>query len=191
MGATYTGSKHKGLCRVHGNCANVVWVCFERGDLFGRVVVVYAHLEVIGACSGTRSTYGLGSIKGRRRTCNDPVLACDEATGADGDIGELECLDDRLRNVRPDVDVSCQRQCLAGIAISQLAIPLYKVVRIHGSVGWKSCQAVSDGLAPWRCGSYQCLAHVSMEPRVILAHSLRTLDSLRARKELALCPHAG
>ena len=30
------------------------------------------------------------------RTCNYPVLSRDEATGADGDIGELEGFDDGL-----------------------------------------------------------------------------------------------
>ena len=47
------------------------------------------------------------SVERPWRTCNYPVLSRDEATGADGDIGELEGLDNRLRNVRPDVDVAC------------------------------------------------------------------------------------
>jgi hypothetical protein len=58
----------------------------------------------------------LGNVERPWRTCNYPVLSRDEATGADRDIGELEGLDDRLRNVRPDVDVACLRQWTDRIA---------------------------------------------------------------------------
>jgi hypothetical protein len=50
------------------------------------------------------------------RTCNNPILSRDEATGADRNIGEFEGLDNRLRNVRPDVDVACLRQWTDRIA---------------------------------------------------------------------------
>jgi hypothetical protein len=53
------------------------------------------------------------------RTCNNPILSRDEATGADRDIGEFEGLDNRLRNVRPDVDVACLRQWTDRIATLQ------------------------------------------------------------------------
>ena len=43
-------------------------------------------------------------------TCNYPVFPSDEAAGADGYIGEFECLDNGLGYVRPDVDVSCLGQ---------------------------------------------------------------------------------
>ena len=59
----------------------------ETGDLLAGVVVVDAELEVIAAT-------------------HDPILAGDEAAGADGDVGELEGLDDALRLVGPDVDVA-------------------------------------------------------------------------------------
>lgn len=62
---------------MNGNGADVVGVSLEGGDLLGRVVVVDSKLEIIGAA-------------------NDPVLSRDEATGADGNIGELEGLDDLL-----------------------------------------------------------------------------------------------
>ena len=35
------GGEDKGLLRMHDDRANVVWMCFERGDLLGRVVVVH------------------------------------------------------------------------------------------------------------------------------------------------------
>lgn len=53
--ATHTGGEHKRLCWVHSNCADVVGVCLERCDLLGGVVVVYAHLKVIGAYGRTAS----------------------------------------------------------------------------------------------------------------------------------------
>lgn len=62
---------------MNGNRTDVVRVRFEGRDLFGGVVVVDTELEVI-------------------RTANNPVLPCDESTGADRDIGELECFDDGL-----------------------------------------------------------------------------------------------
>ena len=68
-------------------------------------------------------------------TCYYPVLPGDEATGADGYVGELKCLHNGLCYVRPDVDVSCLGQHSACLEVSALFVPLYKVVRIHGSVG--------------------------------------------------------
>lgn len=88
-GHVIRGSQHEGLRRVNGNGADVVGMRLERGDLFGRVVVVDSHLEVIG-------------------TANNPVLPCDEPAGTNGDIGEFESLDDLLSLVGPDVDVACR-----------------------------------------------------------------------------------
>ena len=68
----------EGLGRVDDDGADVVGVRLEGGDLLRGVVVVHAELEVIAAT-------------------HDPVLARDEAAGADGDIGELEGLDDCLQ----------------------------------------------------------------------------------------------
>jgi hypothetical protein len=47
-GATHTSSQHKWLCGVDSDCADVVRVCLKRCDFLGGVVVVDAHLEVIG-----------------------------------------------------------------------------------------------------------------------------------------------
>lgn len=54
--ATHTGGQNERLGRVHGDCADVVWVGLERCDLLGGVVVVYAHLEVIRSCNQASST---------------------------------------------------------------------------------------------------------------------------------------
>lgn len=37
---------------------------------------------------------------------NDPILARDEAAGADRDVGEFEGLDDLLCLIRPDIDMA-------------------------------------------------------------------------------------
>ena len=60
------------------NGAYVVRVCFERGYLFGSIVVVNANLEVIG-------------------TTDYPVLARYEAASSYRDIGEFKCFDNGLR----------------------------------------------------------------------------------------------
>lgn len=67
--------------------ADIIWVCFKRCDLLARVVVVDPQLEVIAAGY-------------------NPVLARNKATSSYGNVGEFECLDDRLCLVRPDVDVA-------------------------------------------------------------------------------------
>jgi hypothetical protein len=72
---------------VYHDSANVIWVCLERCDLLARVVVVDPQLEVIAAAY-------------------NPVLARNEATCSYGNIGEFECLDDRLCFVRPYVYVA-------------------------------------------------------------------------------------
>jgi len=61
-----------------GNRPDIVRVCFEGCDLLGGIVVVDAQLEVV-------------------RTADDPVLAGNETTGSDRDIGELERFNNRLR----------------------------------------------------------------------------------------------
>lgn len=66
---------------MYDNGANVVRMSFEGGDLLGSIVIVDSNLEVI-------------------RAADDPVLAGDKSTSSNGDIGELECLDDRLRSCR-------------------------------------------------------------------------------------------
>lgn len=45
---THAGSQDKGLCWVHSNGADVVWVCLERSNLLRGIVVVDTQLEVIG-----------------------------------------------------------------------------------------------------------------------------------------------
>lgn len=61
-------------------------------------------------------------------------------------------------------------------------------MRIHGSVGWKSAELFSVAVGLQRRNSYQCLADVSIEPPVLSLRIELTLDSLRACKELPLCP---
>ena len=67
--------------------ANVVRVRLERGDLLRGIVVVDTNGEVI-------------------RATNDPVLPCDEATGANGDICKLKGLDYGLCFIGPDIGVA-------------------------------------------------------------------------------------
>jgi len=66
---------------------NVVRVRLEGGDLLRGIVVVDTNGEVIG-------------------TADNPVLSCDEAAGANGDICKLKGLDDGLCFVGPDVGVA-------------------------------------------------------------------------------------
>jgi hypothetical protein len=118
-------------------------------------------------------------------TCNYPILPRDEAASANGHVGEFECLDNGLGDVRPDVDVTCLCQLVASSHGSRLCLPLYKVVRIHGSVGWKSSAVSIAGDCSGDGGSYRCLEIVSMELEVYNSRQL-TLDPLRPRKELPL-----
>lgn len=71
------GRKNEGLRRVDDDGANIVRMCFERRDLFGRIIVVHPDLEIVGA-----AYY--------------PILAGNEAPGPDRDIGELEGFDNGL-----------------------------------------------------------------------------------------------
>lgn len=68
---------------------NVVGVGFESSNAFGCVVVVDSDLEVVGAA-------------------DDPVFTGNKSTSADGNIGKLKGLDDLLRLVRPDLNVTCK-----------------------------------------------------------------------------------
>nr|POF00933.1 phosphatidylglycerol/phosphatidylinositol transfer protein [Quercus suber] len=81
----------KRLCGMHNDGTDVIRMCLEGGDLLIGVVVVDAQLEVIA-------------------TAYNPVFPSDEATSANGHIGELEGLDDRLRLVRPDVDMAAVKR---------------------------------------------------------------------------------
>jgi hypothetical protein len=63
-GATHTGGQDEGLCGVHSNGADVVWVCLERCDLLRCVVVVYAQLEVIGTYIQAASGLAFVQAKG-------------------------------------------------------------------------------------------------------------------------------
>jgi len=108
--ATHTGSQDKRLCRVHCDGSDVVRMRLERCDLLRGVVIVYAQLEVVGTYIRVSSTPAFQQRPGMRPTCDYPILPCNEAPGAYGYVGELKCLDDRLRYVRPYVDVSCLHQ---------------------------------------------------------------------------------
>ena len=84
---------------------NVVGVRLERGDLFVRVVVEDAQLEVV-------------------RARDEPVLARDEAAAAHGDLRDLERLDERARVVVVDVDVAVveadEEPWLGGVEVDRL-----------------------------------------------------------------------
>ena len=85
------GSQDEGEGRVDGDDTDIVGVSFEGGDFLGCVVVVDTDLKVVG-------------------TADDPVLASNESTSADGDVGEFEGLDDLLRFVRPDLHMSWEAE---------------------------------------------------------------------------------
>lgn len=115
------GGQHEGLGGVHDDCAYVVGVCFEGGDLLAGVVVVDAELEVIAAA-------------------DDPVLAGDEATCSHGDVGEFEGLDDGLGFVGPDVDMAAVEggedlalpyQHLSAFSLSTSAYPWFCWVEVY------------------------------------------------------------
>lgn len=75
------------------------------------------------------------------RTNHEPVFSGDEATGADRDVSDLEGLDESLSLVGPDVDMACRLSVISAPPSETSwgwVLPLYKVLRIHGSVGWKS-----------------------------------------------------
>jgi hypothetical protein len=96
---THTSGQDEWLRRMHSDCANVVGMCLERCDLLRGVVVVDAQLEVIGTCMGTCQPLPSANIMRSSPTRHYPILPGDEATGADGDVSELERLDNRLRYV--------------------------------------------------------------------------------------------
>lgn len=75
-----TGGQNEWLRRMHCDRSDVIRMCLEGSDLLGSVVVIDSELEVIA-------------------TANNPILARDEATCSDRDIGQFESLDDRLRFV--------------------------------------------------------------------------------------------
>lgn len=90
-----TGGEDKRLCGMHDNRADIVRVGFERRDLLRGVVVEHTEMKVVG-------------------TDYEPILSGDKATGAHGDISNLEGLDESLGFVGPDVDMTlieyyCQR----------------------------------------------------------------------------------
>lgn len=65
---------------------------FEGGDLLGGIVIVYPQLVIIGSA-------------------HDPILPSNEPSSSDRDIGEFECLDDRLAFVGPDIGFAVVESC--------------------------------------------------------------------------------
>ena len=63
---------------MHGEAADVVWVRLKRNDLFMRVVVEHAQLEIV-------------------RTGNEPILARDKTHTSYGYFCDFECLYERAR----------------------------------------------------------------------------------------------
>ena len=105
---------------------------------------------------------GIPSQRAAWPTCDYPVLPRNEATCSDGYIAELECLDDGLRNVGPYVHMSCPPSvCAFSSKLFGACIPLYSVVRIHGSIGWKSSRQFSSYHKTVVRGIYRFLRCVS------------------------------
>lgn len=71
------GGEHKRLCGVHNDGTDIIWVSFECGDFFRGIVVEDPQMEVV-------------------RANHEPVLAGNEATSANGNIGNLEGFDEGL-----------------------------------------------------------------------------------------------
>ena len=46
-GHVVRGSEYERLCGMYDDSSDIVWMCFERGDLLGGVVVVDSELKVI------------------------------------------------------------------------------------------------------------------------------------------------
>jgi len=58
--------------------------------------------------------------------------------------------------------MACRCQPAVEPPISELSIPLYKVVRIQGSVGWKSWEDFSNVYACGSCKPHRCLYEFSI-----------------------------
>ena len=77
-GHVITPCKHNAQRRMHGQASNVVWVRLKRNDLFMRVVIEHAQLEIV-------------------RTGNEPILARDKTHTSYGYFCDFECLYERAR----------------------------------------------------------------------------------------------
>lgn len=119
---------------MYGNGTDVVWMGLERRDFLGSVVVVYAELEVIGTCRHY-SSITVPSKGSNNPTRNNPVLSRNEPTRSDGDVGEFEGFNNRLRLKGPDIHMAWAYVSIRRFLTVPNSIPLYNVVRIHGSVG--------------------------------------------------------
>ena len=84
-GHIITTGEHDARGGVNGQASDVVWVRLKSSDLFVGIVVEDAKLEVVGAR-------------------DEPVLARNEADAANGDLRDLECLDQRAGVMVVDVD---------------------------------------------------------------------------------------
>jgi hypothetical protein len=103
---------------VDDDASDVIWMSFERGDLLRGVVIVDSQLKVI-------------------RATDDPVLPSNKATSANRYIGEFEGFDNGLLD--SVLGFTIATFMLTCVSYDQMYTwPEYSVVRIHGSVGWKS-----------------------------------------------------
>lgn len=89
---------------MHSDRANVIGVCFEFGNFLRGVVVVDAKPEVIRAWRSTSAH--AHSNPWVLHTCDYPILSSDETACSDRHVAKLESLNDRLRDIGPNVNVS-------------------------------------------------------------------------------------
>lgn len=90
---------------MHGETSDIVWMSFESGDFFVRVVIEDAKLKVVGAG-------------------DEPVLARDKFAAANGDFRNLESFDDCacfvVIYVHSAVVETCQKPWLGGMKVDSL-----------------------------------------------------------------------
>jgi len=133
--------------------ADVIGVRLKGGDLLARVVVVDADLAVAHGSVPAAPWEQTGGVAVQIiRPADNPVLPGNEAAGADGHVGKLECLDDLLGLVRPDVDMAAvESRCSYVSEGGRLVGELAAILRIHGSVGWKSMPLTRCSRTPSAC----------------------------------------
>lgn len=89
------GGEEERLSRMDDNNPDVIWMRLKSRDLLRGVVIIHSELEII-------------------RAASNPVLTCYEATSANGNIGDFEGFDNRLRKdymlvkqYKPRIKLTC------------------------------------------------------------------------------------
>lgn len=93
---------------MHDDGTDIVWMCFEGGDLFRGVVIVNAQLEVIG-------------------TADYPILARNKAAGSNGDIGKFKGFDNGLVVCQYQYLSCCQHEDIPGSHMTRCRRGLYRL----------------------------------------------------------------